>query len=105
MEAVAIICNKNDGKLTKRILISFSSNTQANRVDFNEKEAAAIIHEKLMTNRVLHYFVEIAGFDARPLDTPYLSYSILSLRQPKGCEPPQLSSQAVLYRTPAMTGL
>mgnify|MGYP003487264075 CR=1 FL=1 len=69
MEAVAIICNKNDGKLTKRILISFSSNTQANRVDFNEKEA-----------------VEIAGFDARSLDTPYFSYSILSLRQPKGCE-------------------
>ena len=47
MEAVAIICNKNDGKLTKRILISFSSNTQANRVDFNEKEAVAIIHEKI----------------------------------------------------------
>lgn len=45
MEAVAIICNKNDGKLTKRILISFSSNTQANRVDFNEKEAVEIIHE------------------------------------------------------------
>ena len=88
MEAVAIICNKNDGKLTKRILISFSSNTQANRVDFNEKEA-----------------VEITGFDARSLDTPYLTYSILSLRQPKGCELPQLSSQAVLYRTPAMTGL
>lgn len=69
MEAVTIICNKNDGKLTKRILISFSSNTQANRVDFNEKEAVAI-----------------AGFDARSLDTPYLSYSILSLRQPMGCE-------------------
>ena len=86
MEAVAIICNKNDGKLTKRILISFSSNTQANRVDFNEKEAVAIIHEKLMTNRVHLFFVEIAGFDARSLDTPYLSYSILSLRQPKGCE-------------------
>ena len=45
MEAVAIIYNKNDGKLTKRILISFSSNTQANRVDFNEKEAVEIIHE------------------------------------------------------------
>ena len=105
MEAVAIICNKNDGKLTKRILISFSSNTQANRVDFNEKEAVAIIHEKLMTNRVHLFFVEIAGFDARSLDTPYLSYSILSLRQPKGCELPQLSNQAVLYRTPAMTGL
>ena len=73
MEAVAIICNKNDGKLTKRILISFSSNTQANRVDFNEKEAVAIIHEKLMTNRVHLFFVEIAGFDARSLDTPYLS--------------------------------
>ncbi len=86
MEAVAIICNKNDEKLTKRILISFSSNTQANRVDFNEKEAVAIIHEKLMTNRVHLFFVEIAGFDARSLDTPYLSYSILSLRQPKGCE-------------------
>lgn len=56
MEAVAIICNKNDGKLTKRILISFSSNMQAKRVDFNEKEAVAI-----------------AGFDARSLDTPYLS--------------------------------
>ena len=68
-------------------------------------EAVAIIHEKLMTNRVHHFFVEIAGFDARSLDTPYLSYSILSLRQPKGCELPQLSSQAVLYRTPAMTGL
>ena len=45
MEAVAIICNKNDGKLTKRILISFLLNTQANRVDFNEKEAVEIIHE------------------------------------------------------------
>ncbi len=56
MEAVAIICNKFDGKLTKRILISFSSNMQAKRVDFNEKEAVAI-----------------AGFDARSLDTPYLS--------------------------------
>ena len=86
MEAVAIICNKNDGKLTKRILISFSSNTQANRVDFNEKEEVAIIHEKLMTNRVHLFSVEIAGFDARFLDTPYLSYSILSLRQPMGCE-------------------
>lgn len=73
MEAVAIICNKNDGKLTKRILISFSSNTQANRVDFNEKEAVAIIHEKLMTNRVHLFFVEIAGFDARSLDTPVKS--------------------------------
>ena len=74
MEAVAIICNKNDGKLTKRILISFSSNTQANRVDFNEKEEVAIIHEKLMTNRVHLFSVEIAGFDARSLDTPYLSF-------------------------------
>ena len=27
------------------------------------------------------------------------------LRQPKGCELPQLSSQVVLYRTPAMTWL
>ena len=44
-QPLAIICNKNDGKLTKRILISFSSNTQANRVDFNEKEAVEIIHE------------------------------------------------------------
>lgn len=73
MEAVAIICNNFDGKLTKRILISFSSNMQAKRVDFNEKEAVAIINEKLMTKRVHHFFVEIAGFDARPLDTPYLS--------------------------------
>ena len=73
MEAVAIICNKFDGKLTKRILISFSSNMQAKRVDFNEKEAVAIINEKLMTNRVHHFFIEIAGFDARSLDTPYLS--------------------------------
>ena len=53
---------------------------------FNEKEAVAIIHEKLITNRVNLFFVEIAGFDARSLDTPYLSYSILALRQPKGCE-------------------
>lgn len=29
MEAVAIICNKNDGKLTKRILITFSLKLQA----------------------------------------------------------------------------
>ena len=55
MEAVAIICNKNDGKLTKRILISFSSNTQANRVDFNEKEAVEIIHEKMSRAEPIFY--------------------------------------------------
>ena len=55
MEAVAIICNKNDGKLTKRILISFSSNTQANRVDFNEKEAVEIIHEIMSRAEPIFY--------------------------------------------------
>ena len=55
MEAVAIICNKNDGKLTKRILISFFFFSQANRVDFNEKEVVEIIHEIMSRAEPIFY--------------------------------------------------